>query len=257
MHKFHVIRAWKWLLVRLLIAASAGYLSTLLLVGLKLASPAAVLRTTTSGLRHVGRPILTQGVAIGIDRGVMIFFCNLAVAMLIVALVYWVQLLNPYNQEPSFLRFRRHLQRDRSAEHLRKIPLFAEIQSSQLRLTSFLLLVAPLIATVVLGFMAGILLGSVHLLSSSPLVALAYILPHGVPEVTALLLACSLPVGIWTVIRPVVDNEQPAVAFRRIERAVASQQFQRSLKIIVTLLMIAGVTEAHLTLRVVALFSGG
>ncbi len=103
--------------------------------------------------------------------------------------------------------------------------------------------------------MAGVLLGTVHLLSSSPLIALAYILPHGIPEIAALLLACSIPVATWMTIRPVVENELPVVAFQRIDQMVASQQFQNHLKMIVNLLLIAGIIEAHLTLRVVAMFS--
>lgn len=256
MHKLHVIRAWKWLLSRLVIAASVGYLGTRLLAGLGLASPATILSATTTGIRHVGGPILNQGMTFGIDEGVMIFFCNLTVALLIVAIVYGVRLLNPYNQDRTFLRLRMYLQRDCSTEKLRKIPAFAHIQSSQLCITSFLLLGAPVIATIFLGFMAGILLGTVHLLSSSPLIALAYIVPHGIPEIAALLLACSIPVGTWMAIRPVVDHEHPIAAYRRIDRVVASQQLQQSLKMIVSLLLIAGLIEAHLTLKVVSLFSG-
>lgn len=255
MHRFHVIRAWKWLLAHLVVAASVGYVGTLLLAGLGLSEPTTILKAATIGIRHVGVPIMSQGMALGIDQGIMIFFCNLMVALLIVALVYWGQLLNPHNQDRKFRRLRRHLQKDCSSDSLRKIPPFAHIHSSQLRLNSFLLLVAPLVATITLGFMAGILLGAAHLLSSSPFIALAYILPHGIPEISALLLACSIPVGIWTMIRPVVGNEHTETAFQRIVRVVASQQFQQDLKMIINLLLIAGLTEAHLTSQVVALFS--
>ncbi len=143
MHTSQVIRAWRWLMEHLVIAALVSYLSVLTLSGLGLASPETILKATTVGLRNIGAPILNQGVAFGIDRGVMIFFCNLTVALLIVAIVYWARLLNPYNQNSSFLRLRTQLQKDRSAEHLRRIPFFARIEPSQLRLTSFLLLGAP------------------------------------------------------------------------------------------------------------------
>jgi uncharacterized membrane protein SpoIIM required for sporulation len=256
MHRPHVIRAWKWLLAHLVIAASVSYLATLMIGLLGLAELATLYQTTTAGVRHVGGPLLSQGMSFGIDPGVVIFLCNLSVAMLIVGIVYWVRMLNPHNQDKSLLGLRRRLQKDRSAEYLRKVPPFAQIHSPQLRLTAFLLLGAPYIATITLGLLAGALLGTAHLLSSSPLVAMAYLLPHGIPEVAALLLACSIPVGIWMHIRPVVDTQSSEVVFRRIDRVVASQYFQQSLKMIVTLLMIAGLIEAHLTLRVVAMISG-
>lgn len=256
MQKSHVFRAWKWLLAHLTIAASVGYLSTLLVSALGLAGPATLMKATTFGLPHVGMLITGYGVTFGIDEGFMLFFCNITVALLIVAIVYWAQLLNPHNQNRKFSRLRSHLQKDRSAKHLLKIPPFASIRSPQLRLVSFLLLGVPYIATITLGLMAGTLLGIAHILSSSPFVALAYIVPHGIPEVAALLLACSIPVGIWMTIRPVAYNESTSEAFQRIDRVLASQQHQQNLKMIINLLLIAGMVEAHITLEVVALLTG-
>lgn len=253
----HVFRAWKWLLAHLVIAASVGYLSTLLLGILGVVEPATLRKAASLGLPHVGALIKQHGVTSGVNEGVMIFFCNLIVALLIVATVYWVRLLNPHNQSRKFARLREHLQNDRSAVHLRKIPPFAHIQSSQLRLASFMLLGAPYIATITLGAIAGHLIGIVHVVSSSPLVALAYVMPHGIPEISGMLLACSVPVGTWMSIRPAVDKESTSAAFLRIDRVLASRQFQRNMKMIVNLLMIAGLIEAFFTLKVVAIFSGG
>ena len=57
-------------------------------------------------------------------------------------------------------------------------------------------------------------------------------------------------------IQPVVNNEHSKKAFHHIDLVVESQEFQQHLKMIINLLLIAGLTEAHLTLRVVALFNG-
>jgi uncharacterized membrane protein SpoIIM required for sporulation len=255
-HNFYVFKAYRWLLTHLVIAASVGYIATLLVAGLSQAEPATILNATRFGLPHVGMMITSKGIAFGIDEWFLIFFCNLTVAMLIVVLVYWAQLLNPHNHNRSFLRLRRHLQKDLSAELLRKIPIFARIQSPQLRLTSFLLLGVPYIATISIGLMVGALLAVGLVLSSSPLIALAYIMPHGIPEIAALLLACSIPVGIWMDIRSVANNENTSAAFRQIDRVLASQQFQQNLKMIVNLLLIAGLIESYLTVEVVAMLSG-
>lgn len=256
MHRPHIIKAWKWLLACLTIAASISYLSTLLLAGLGIAEPSAILKTATVGIRHVASPVLSRGMVFGFDEGIMIFFVNLMVALVIISLVLLIQLLNPYNQSQNFFGLRRHLQKNCSAGHIRKIPIFAHIRSPELCLTSFLLLAAPVAAIISFGLMAGALFGSAHLLSSSPAIALAYLMPHGIPEVAAFLLAGSIPVGTWMAIKPVVYNEVPVAAFRRIDRVVASQDFQKSLKMVVTLLLIAGLIEAHLTLKVVALVGG-
>ena len=103
--------------------------------------------------------------------------------------------------------------------------------------------------------MAGAAIGVGHLFSSSPLVAFAYLLPHGIPEIAAILLACSLPVGIWMNIRSEVSNKATLEPFRRIERVIESQQFQNHLKMIINLLVIAALIEAHLTTTVVAMVS--
>lgn len=252
-----VFRAWKWLLSHLVIAALIGYVTTMFVAKLYHAEPATLLKATTFGLPHIGTMITSRGVDFGIDTWLTLFFCNLAVALSIVALVYWAQLLNPDNRSRSFSRLRRYLQKDRSAEYLQKIPGFARIKSPQLRLSSFLLLVVPYLATIVLGFMLGAWIGIGHRFSSSLIVGLAYVLPHGAPEIAAILLACSLPVGTWMTIRPVViGNESASESFRNIDRLVASQQFQQNLKMIVNLLLIASLTEAFLTHKVVLMLGG-
>ena len=257
MQNVYVFRAWKWLLSHLVVAASIGYFATMLVARLYQVEPVTLLKATTFGLPHIGMMITSQGVALGVDEWFMLFSCNLAVALSIVVLVYWTQLLNPHNQNRTFLRLRRYLQKDRSAEYLLKIRAFARIQSPQLRLSSFLLLVVPYIATIALGLMVGAWIGIGHVFSSSLPVALAYVLPHGIPEVAAILLACSLPVGIWMTIRPVVlGNESTSKSFQSIDHVLASQKFQQNLKMIINLLLIAGLTEAYLTRQVVAMIGG-
>jgi len=256
MHGILVMRAWKWLLAHLVIAASIGYLATLLVAALGFAKPAALLKATTFGLPHFGAIILARGTTLGLDPGVVIFFCNLAVSLLIIANIYLSRGLNPRKRNHIFSRLYNRLLRDPSVEHLRRIPPFARILSPNLLLTSFLLLAAPYVATVTLGLLAGSLLGIVLLQTSSPLIALAYIAPHGIPEISALLLACSIPVGMWMAIRPVIEKESSTEAFQRIENMVTSQQLQQNLKMIINLLMIAGMIEAHFTLSLVAMFSG-
>lgn len=256
MQATHVFRAWKWLLVHLVIAASIGYAATMLVAELFQTEPATLLKATTFGLPHVGMIVQSQGVAFGVDAWLMLFLCNLTVALSIVALVYWAQLLNPHNRSQSLLWLRRYLQKDRSAEHLRKIPTFARIQSPQLRLSLFLLMVVPYISTIALGLLTGAWVGIAHVFSSSLFVGLAYILPHGIPEIAAILLACSLPVGTWMTMRPAVGNGSTSEPFRHIDNLLASKQFQQDLKMIINLLLIAGLTEAYLTRQVVAMLTG-
>lgn len=257
MQSSHVFRAWRWLLSHLIVAASIGYFSTMLVAGFYQAEPVTLLKATTFGLPHIGTMIASQGMALGVDEWLMLFTCNLTVALSIVVLLYWVQLLNPHNQNQSLLRLRRHLQKDRSAQYLLKIPFFARIQSPQLRLSSFLLLVVPYLATIALGLLTGAWIGIGHVFSSSLPVALAYILPHGVPEIAAILLACSLPVGTWMTIRPdVLSRESTLESFQSIDHVLASQKFQQNLKMIINLLLMAGLTEAYLTRQVVAMIGG-
>jgi uncharacterized membrane protein SpoIIM required for sporulation len=257
MQNFYVFKAFRWLLTHLVIAASIGYVATILVAGLWQVEPTTLLRATTFGLPHVGTVITNQGIAFGIDSWLMLFCCNLTVALLIVVLVYWAQLLNPHNRDRSFLRLRRYLQKDRSAEYLLKISIFARIRSPQLRLASFLLLAIPYIATIALGLLAGAWVAVGLVYSSSPLVALAYLLPHGIPEIAAILLACSIPVGTWMTINPEGGNESTSESFTGIDRVLASPQFQQNLKMIINLLLIAGLTEAYLTIQVVDLLRGG
>jgi uncharacterized membrane protein SpoIIM required for sporulation len=257
MLKNPIIRAWKWLFVHLVIAASLSYFTSVVIALSGLAKPESILMATTLGIRHIGSPIMWQGVAFGIDKGIMIFFCNMTVVLLILSIICWVRLLNPYNTNNSFARLRKELQKDRTAKHLRFIPYFARIKSYQLRLSAFILLCIPFIAVVFLGIMIGTLLGSLHMASTSSLVAFAFIIPHGIPEIAGVLLACSIPVAIWMTIQPTIINENPSEAFRRINRFATSKTLQQNLKMIINLLLIAGLIEAHMTFRIVSLLTKG
>ncbi len=257
MYRTHVVQAWKWLLAHMTIAASLSYFATVIAVLTDFAQPASILSTATYGIRHVGIPIMKEGMVLGVDEGVMIFFCNLSVALLILSIVCWARLLNPNTGEGRFSFLRHRLQKDSTAEHLTFIPYFARIQSKQLRLTAFILLCVPYLATITLGLITGALLGSAHMLSSSSAIAFAYIMPHGIPEIAALLLACSIPVAIWSVIQPPITSQNPDKAFRRINRIATSQELQSDIKMIINLLLIAGLTEAHITYRVVQIFHNG
>jgi uncharacterized membrane protein SpoIIM required for sporulation len=252
----HVCQAYKWLLVRVVTAALIGYITTILVASLAHPGPAALLKMMRFGLPHFGMMITSQGGALGINAWLTYFICNLFVAFLIVVLVYWAKLLNPYDKNTSLSRLRRHLQKDPSSRYLLRIKYFSRIQSPQLRLASFVLLAIPYIATITVGLMAGALIGVGLVFSSSPLLALAYFLPHGIPEFAAILLACSLPIGTWMSMGPVAGNVSAPKAFQVVDRVLASQQFQQHLKMIVNLLVIAALTEAHLTHVVVSILSG-
>ncbi len=251
MLRIPIVHAWKWLFAHLAITASLTYFTTVAATLSGLIRPESLLMATTYGIRHLGGPILQHGIALGIDKSIVTFFCNMTVALLIMSVICWVRMLNPYNTDGRFSLLRRRLQRDRTAKHLKIVPYFAQIKSSQLRLSVFCLLCVPFIVIVILGLIIGILLGTVHMISSSSLVALAYIMPHGIFEISALLLASSIPVAIWMTIKPTVDNENSRLAFRRIGRMATSYQLQQKIKMIINLLLIAGLVEAHFTMRIV------
>lgn len=257
MYRAHVVRAWKWLLAHMIITASLSYFATVIAVLSGFAQPESILSTATYGIRHVGIPLMKNGMALGLDEGVMIFFCNLSVALLILSIVCWARLLNPSPTKEKFSFLRNQLQKDSTAKHLKIIPYFARIHSKQLRLTAFILLCVPYIATITLGLITGALLGSAHMLSSSSAIAFAYIMPHGIPEIAALLLACSIPVGIWSVIQPPITSQNPGKAFQHIDHIATSEELQSDIKMIINLLLIAGLTEAHITYRIVQVFSSG
>ena len=52
MQTSHVFRAWKWLLAHLVVAASIGYIATMLVARLFQAEPATLLKATTFGQRR-------------------------------------------------------------------------------------------------------------------------------------------------------------------------------------------------------------
>ena len=248
-----LLRALGYLIIFLMLGASASYFVTIILVETGFATPAAMLSAATAGLKHVGRPYLALGMHLGIDKTLLIFLANLAATWLIVVSFFWVTMLNPDERGKRHIGLRRMLQRDGSAKLLQTVGLFREIWSPQLRLTAFLLLSVPLAGTMMLGFLTGTMIGAARYIFGSHLLAFAYIVPHGCFELTAMLLACSIPLGTWLTIRNNLLRGRLTVVFVDIDRFRRSSELQIALKSIISLLWIASVIETQFTQRVVDL----
>ncbi|MBW2451527.1 MAG: stage II sporulation protein M [Deltaproteobacteria bacterium] len=247
--------AWKWLFIQLVVTTFMTYFILIVLVELEWLTPLHVFKTATLNIRLFTGGLLDTGQSLGIDLGVMIFFCNLSGAIMIVLAFYSVVLFKPTHSQAQCQWLRRRLLRESSHDLLQVIPFFSKIKRQELRATSFILLAAPVLSTLCLGLLAGTLLAAVHSVSGSSILAMAYILPHGFAELMAYLLACSVPLGTWFAVYPALEQNDPTLVFQRIDQIANSEALQGHLKIMINMFLIAGLVETHLTQKVIALLN--
>ena len=247
--------AWKWLFIQLVVTTFLTYFILMVLVELQWLTPLHLIKSATLNIRLFTGELLETGQSLGADLGLMIFFCNLSGAIMIVLAFYSVVLFRPIHSESQFKWLRRLLVRESSRDLLQAIPFFSKIKPQELRAKSFILLAAPVLSTLFLGLLAGSLLAAVHSFSGSSILAMAYILPHGFAELMAYLLACSVPLGTWLAVYPALEKNDSTLVFQRIDQIASSEALQGHLKIMINMFLIAGLVEAHFTHKVIALFN--
>jgi uncharacterized membrane protein SpoIIM required for sporulation len=146
----------------------------------------------------------------------------------------------PSNLRRSFLR-------DPTINLFYPMKAFRAVRQRQLRPIFVWLRVVPTAPLLVLGLMAGGIMSSAHAVIGSLEYVAALLIPHGIFEVPAIVLGASLPSAAYFLIRKDLEAGATEKIFGKIARFTRSRAIKASILLILLLLAIASVIEAHLT----------
>jgi uncharacterized membrane protein SpoIIM required for sporulation len=242
-----IYRAWKRLLVIFLIALCYGYFGGLVLIFLFGVDPFQLFSLSTIGLRHVGSPVFARSAELHIDPAVIIFIFNAVVTFAIASLLLSATLLNPDRMSEFPSNLRRSFLRDPTINLFYPMKAFRAIRQRQLRPIFVWLRVIPTAPLIVLGLMAGGMMSSAHTVIGSLEYVAALLIPHGIFEVPAIVLGAALPSAAYFLIRKDLEAGATEKIFGKIARFTRSRAIKASILMILLLLAVASVIEAHLT----------
>lgn len=230
-----------------MIGTAGGY-ALLALTGL---DPHALFQASTIGVRHVTVPAIEGASGRGIDPATVIFFANSTVMVVLSSFVFSVRLYDPRRIDRFSAWLRRQARQDRTMNLLKPLSSFRAIGDPSLRPLYTSLVVAPITGVSALGLLIGLLFISFTELSGAGpgrfLVTLGYLLPHGLFEVGALLLAASVPISAYLEVREDVERGDVAAAFSRVRESGAIRAVWPTLLGALIALLTAALIEANLT----------
>ncbi len=242
-----IFQAWRALMGRLLLATLLSYLAVMWLVEVGLLRPTRTLGAATSGIRHVGRPLLAYGTRLGIEETLLIFLSNLLVALLIASALSLAAHGVPGQISSRFPLWARKARHDPHPDVLQLLPGCCNIPDPQLRLTYFCLFVIPVVSMVYFGVMIGCMVASGQYVFGSLAEVLVMILPHGVLEVPMIVLAAAIPFSGYLLVKKGVASHWPKGVLCEINRFRSCYPLQLCLMVVISFLWVAGVVEAIYT----------
>ena len=243
----NILKAWKRLLAIFLVALCYGYFGGLVLIYLFGVDPFQLFNLSTVGLRHVGSPVIDRSAEFNIDPTVVIFALNTLVTFAIVSLLLSATLLNPDRMGEFPAHLRKSFLRDRTINLFYPMKAFRAIRQRQLRPVFVWLRVLPAAPILALGLLAGGMTASAHAVIGSLEYVAALLIPHGIFEVSAIVLGAALPSAAYLLIKKDLEAGATEKVFGKIVRFTHSRAIKGSILAILLLLAVASVVEVHLT----------
>lgn len=246
-----IVEAWKYCLRRFAAAFFAAAAVGYVLLNVLGQDPQALLDISTTGIRRVTGPAIERAGARGLDPAIVIFFANLSATLFLSSFILTARIYDPRKTGKVSGWIRRQAEKDPTNKLLMAIPSYRALQTPDLRPLYTSLLVLPVIGAVALGVMIGLVFISYMTLTGGGLknavISLAYLLPHGIPEVCGILLGIALPLAGYMEIRPRIEKEDVEGAFSGLYQAGSFHKARPILGAVIVLLIGAAWIEAHLT----------
>jgi hypothetical protein len=246
-----ILAAWRHGLKVFFVALPIGYLVGLIIITILPIKPEGLFHASTIGVRNVAVPLTEQAAASGLDPTIGVFAVNGFVALVLSSFLFISPLFNPVFWESRHPIVRKLLFDDPTIRLLSALKGYRTIPDPRLRPVFAGLLVAPMTGVVALGLMIGVLLVAVpSFVGAKTALVIAYLLPHGLFEIPALILAASVPVSAYLEVRSSLERGDVGATFDRLKELRAARRIRLAIGTSLGLLLLAALVEVHLTERI-------
>jgi stage II sporulation protein M len=248
-----ILTAWRHALKIFLLALPIGYLIGLMIITVFPVKPAALFHASTIGVRNVAVPLTEKAAASGVDPLLGLFVVNGFVAVVLAAFLFITPLFDPRFVESRRPIFRKMLYDDPTIRLLAALKGYRAIPDPRLRPLFATLCVAPMTGVIALGLLIGLLLAAVaSFFDGKIILIIAYLLPHGLFEIPALVLAAAVPISAYLEVRSSLEQGKVKETFDRLKQLRGARQIRLAIGAGLGLLLVAALVEVHFTERIAA-----
>ncbi|MCL7488614.1 MAG: stage II sporulation protein M [Desulfobulbaceae bacterium] len=245
--------AWKALLFAFLLTFAISFAAGIILITIIDISPEAIYQISSKRISYIF-PVIESGVKAGIDPGLLIFLWNSLGALATISFIYTATFFDPH----KISRFPRGLRKIFCGRTRMKIFCFLPgcqpIAEESLR-RLYVWLMVPLLGMILLGVETGFSVStSTFLFDSAPL-AFISLLPHGIIEIPAIALAGAVSFSAHLLMQEETPETMTDEMFGRIEAHKKELPIMLIGFSVLLSLFSAGLIEAHVTGRIMALLS--
>lgn len=246
-----IIKAWKYLFSKFVIFLLIGYALSLILIMYTGVEPTTVFKTVAIGPK-VTYPLIEKSFSNSMDPAIILFLNNSCVALCLMSILFVVPLFNPNTRSNSPSFFKKQLIKGVDLKFLYPLRSFRTVCDKRLRPVYFCLFILPVLAMMSFGLIVGSLMATGHIVLDSLAVVMACIIPHGIFEISALVLGTSIPLSAYFIIKNNLENGDTESVFCKINSIIFSKRSWLCMGFVFLLLAMAAFVEGHLTEHVVS-----
>ena len=231
------------------ISFAISLLAGILLINLLSVDPEKIFELSTKRI-SIASSFLDKGLNLGIDKGILIFAWNSLSSLVIMTFVYTASLLNPH-QISTFPRgIRKLLCGKKRMKALCYLPGCLRIEEESLRRV-YVWLMIPLLGIILLGLECGFIVSTAAYITGSYFIGIVALLPHGIIEIPSITLAGAVAFSAHILMKEDAHSEKASVVFEKVRIYRSEIPIKTIALSVVFCLLIAGLIEAHITVRIV------
>ena len=254
MHQKILFRAWMQLVAAYLISLGLSWLTGWLLIHIIKIQPQILFELSTKRISYT-LPLLEAGSEKGFDESIILLVWNSLACLATLSFIYTASWFDPDHSDhfPHFIRKR--FCSKRKMKLLCYLPGCSRIEAEPLR-RLYLWLNVPFYGIVLLGVENGLSISTAPAILGSYGKGLIALLPHGIIEIPTICLAGAVVYAAFLHIKTNMQTDLTADTFNAVANYRKTLPLQKIAAGVIIALLIAGIIEAHLTLKIMANLMG-
>lgn len=247
------LNAWARLIFAYFISFGLSFSLGIFFIQILKISPETIFQFSTKRVSYVF-PILETGVALGMDRGIILFIWNTIGSLLTISFLYTAPLFNPDNIHKFPQTIRKAFCGRKTMKLLCFLPGCQRVEGESLR-RLYVWLMIPWLGLILLGLESGMTVSTSSYLFGSYLIGFASLIPHGVIEIPTIAFAGAVTFTAHILVKEKTRRSISTRIFDNLSSYIAEVPLRKVILIVICLLLLAGLVEGHVTFKIIDLLS--
>jgi hypothetical protein len=245
------LRAWKTLISAYLTSLGLSGMVGWLLIHIINIEPKTLFEISTKRISYT-LPLLEAGFEKGIDRSIMLFIWNTLTSLAILSFIYTASWFDPDHSDQFPHLLRKRFCSKNKMKLLCYLPGCSKIEAEPLRRV-YLWLMVPFYGIILLGVENGLSISTAPAILGSYGKGLIALLPHGIIEIPTICFAGATVYAAYLHIKANLQADLVDETFNALAKYRQTLPLQKIAVGVIVALLIAGIVEAHVTLKIMAI----